>query len=165
MVTPRDLNETDLASVPRLFLWWINTYGTHTPAAIIHDRFIGDPAVLPGKVTEQDVDRYFRAMLKALGVGWAARWLMWSAVALRTRLAAPGYRSWLAVAWIALAATGIGMLLVSLICWLGYSNTDALWYLVASVVMPLPSSLLWGRQFAAGLVASYLAVPCPERRW
>ena len=156
-VKPADLRVTDLASVPRLFLWWVNTYGTHTPAALVHDRFIGPEDVRPGQVTEQDVDRYFRYMLKALGVGWAARWLMWSAVALRTRLA--GHRKWTAIAWIFLAVAGIALFLFSLVVLIEYGRAAALPYFATSVLLPLPASLLWGKQRAAGLVASYLAVP------
>ena len=74
-VTPADLPETDLASIPPPMRWWVNSYGVHTPAAIIHDRFIGGD--LPEGVTEQHIDRYFRFMLADAGVTIGKRWIMW----------------------------------------------------------------------------------------
>ena len=42
IVRPYELRGSDLASVPAVFRWWAQTYGRHTPAALIHDKFIGE---------------------------------------------------------------------------------------------------------------------------
>ena len=71
---PNALGLTDLASVPAPFRWWARSYGIHTPAALIHDRFIGEPERLPAGVTERLVDTYFRKMLEESGVKPLRRW-------------------------------------------------------------------------------------------
>ena len=158
-VTPNMLPNTDLVSVPKRFRWWINSYGLHTPAALIHDAFIGNPEVLPQGVTEADIDRYFRYMLKAVGAGWATRWLVWAAVVLATRLRASGLRRAFMSVWIVLAATGIPLLIASLVLVYGYEDSRGYWGIYAALLLPIPSAFLWGRQFVAGLIASYLAIP------
>lgn len=146
-ITPHDLPETDLVSVPGPFRWFVGRYGSHTPAALIHDRFIGAPDPIPG-LPDQYIDRYFRFMLAATGVRWLRRWIMWSAVAMRTRFSAGGLRRWSVVAWVALAVTGTAMLVTALL-----AGNYGLALLAA--VGPVPCSVLWGRQYGAGLVAAY----------
>ena len=36
-VTPKSLHKTDLASVPFLMRWFVNSYGRHTLPALLHD--------------------------------------------------------------------------------------------------------------------------------
>lgn len=146
-ITPEDLPETDLVSVPGPFRWFVGRYGSHTPAALIHDRFIGasDPiAELP----DQHIDRYFRFMLADTGVRWLRRWIMWSAVAMRTRFSAGGLRRWSVIAWVALAVLGTATLVTALVAgnW---------WLAVLAALGPVPCCALWGRQYGAGLVAAY----------
>ncbi len=150
------LGRTDLASVPAPFRWWVNSYGIHTPAALIHDRLIGDPPEgsepRPESITDQQVDAYFRSMLKTLGVPFFRRWLMWAAVALRTRLQTGTRRRLLMVTWIVLAASGtIG----ASIALLSREWGQFVVYAAAAA----PASLLWGRQFGAGLIIAYVGVP------
>lgn len=153
---PKDLEDTDLASVPQPMRWWVNTYGVHTPAALIHDRFIGDKRLLPPGVSEADIDRYFRFMLKDTGVRFLKRWIMWSATALRTRILTDGWRSWKAasvLAWTALAIAGtVGFFLSVLAGNWGLA-------VLLGVVAPPVFSVLWGRQWGAGLVAAWLVTP------
>ncbi len=148
---PADLPNTDLASIPAPMRWWVNTYGVHTPAALIHDRFIGGE--LPSDVTEQHIDRYFRFMLRDSGVLIGKRWIMWSAVALRTRWKSGGVRTWLTAIWIVLALTGFTGTVWALI-------TGQFW-LAATLTFPTPviAASLWGRQFGAGLIAAYIVLP------
>lgn len=43
---PHDLGPgafTDLTSVPVALRWFVGPYGAHTPAALLHDRLIGEP--------------------------------------------------------------------------------------------------------------------------
>lgn len=148
---PADLPETDLASIPAPMRWWVNTYGVHTPAALIHDRFIG--GTLPEGVSEQHIDRYFRFMLRDAGVRIGKRWIMWSAVALRTRWKSGGARTWLTALWIVLALSGFAGTVWALL-------TGQFW-LAAALAVPTPiiAASLWGRQFAAGLIAAYIVLP------
>lgn len=157
-VSPGDLPSTDLASVPAPMRWWVNTYGRHTPAALIHDRFIGLPEGLPqilidSGIEEPEIDRYFRFMLGDSGVGFIQRWVMWSAVALRTRWTAGGLRRGGIVVWVALAAVGLfGAIWAAL--------SGAVVVLLALVLAPWPAARAsWGRQWGAGVVASYLVFP------
>jgi Protein of unknown function (DUF1353) len=83
-VSPERLPETDLASVPLPLRWLASNYGIHTPAAVIHNWMIDEEPVVGGLIP-QYADRYFRFMLRDLGVRLIRRWMMWAAVALRTR--------------------------------------------------------------------------------
>jgi hypothetical protein len=151
VVGPRQLPDTDLASVPGVLRWFVGPYGLHTPAALIHDRLIGLDPPIEG-VTDQLADRYFRFMLRDLGVRFICRWLMWAAVACRTRYAAGGATRYLLGAWVALATIGIGTFLFGAV-------TGAVWLVVGAAVAPILLSALWYRQYGAGLVAAYFAVP------
>jgi hypothetical protein len=70
---------TDFASVPRLVVWLVPSYGLYTKAAILHDWLITD-ALPTGRITSNDVDGLFRRALRELGVPPVKRWLMWTAV-------------------------------------------------------------------------------------
>jgi hypothetical protein len=86
--------ETDLASVPRWLTWLVPRYGQYTRAAIVHDFLcqhsdndFGDqhcgacPAVPVLRLRDRsDADEVFRVIMRQLGVPWARRELMWSAV-------------------------------------------------------------------------------------
>ena len=86
VASPDDPYETDLASAPGPLRWYLGTYGSHTPAVLIHDRLIPVPDGIPN-MTEQYSDRFLRFMLQGLGMLWLKRWIMWAGVALRTRWA------------------------------------------------------------------------------
>ncbi len=148
---PADLPETDLASIPAPMRWWVNTYGVHTPAALIHDRFIGGE--LPDGVTEQHIDRYFRFMLRDAGVLIGKRWIMWSAVALRTRWRSGGIRTWLTALWVVLALAGFTGTVFALL-------TGHFWMaVVLAFPAPIIAASLWGHQFGAGLIAAFIVLP------
>ena len=151
-VSPATLPVTDLASVPVPLRWFVESYGAHTPAAIIHDSLIGNPA-RPREMTDIYADRYFRFMLKADGVSWLRRHLMWAAVALRTRWAAERatpfirWRNRLGLTlWGLLAIVGMTAAVVALVHGSGLLG-------VAAVALPFPACLLWGRQCGAGIIA------------
>lgn len=149
---PDDLGpkrRTDLASVPAALTWLVSPYGVHTPAALLHDRLIGEPG-LPG-VSDVQADRYFRFMLQALGVRWLRRWLMWSAVTFGTRWRAGGWRRALVMVWVVLAAGGMGLF--------AYGVLAGSWTaVVVAALGPVPASALWGRQFRAALLAAATAI-------
>lgn len=70
---------TDFASVPRIAVWLIPTYGRYTDPAILHDYLLTD-CLPPGKVTSVDADGLFRRAMRELGVPPVKRWLMWTGV-------------------------------------------------------------------------------------
>lgn len=149
---PADLGDpptTDLASVPSPLRWFVSTYDVHTPAALIHDRLIG-PTNNFG-VADADADRFFRFMLKELGVRFLRRWMMWTAVAFGTRWRSKQLVVRLSlVIWLILAATGIAAFVYGLL-------TLNWWLVLVAVIAPIPVSLLWGRQYGAGLTAAAVA--------
>jgi hypothetical protein len=70
---------TDFASVPRIAVWLVPTYGRYTAPAILHDYLITD--CLPaGRIASADVDGLFRRSMRELGVPLVRRWLMWAGV-------------------------------------------------------------------------------------
>jgi Protein of unknown function (DUF1353) len=148
-VTPGDLPTTDLASVPGPLRWLVNRYGVYTPAAIVHDRLIGaDPSI---GISDVHADRFFRFMLRDLGVRWLRRWMMWAAVAMRTRWSAGPLKRVGMVIWALCSIAGVASLII------GATSGSAALIFVA-LASPLVLSVLWGRQYGAGLVAA-LAAP------
>lgn len=153
-VGPRSLPTSDLTSVPGPMRWFVSPYGLHTPAALVHDRFVGAEA--PAGFPRRDADRLFRDMLNSLGVPMLRRWLMWSAVAYGTRWSAGGYRRVGIVLWTILALAGMAALVVGV-------ATLWPWWFVFAAVLPFPAALLWGKQYGGGLLAAasgpWLALP------
>lgn len=134
---PGALGATDLASVPAPFRWWASRYGVHTPAALIHDRFIGKPHQPPGRpeaVTEQQIDTYFRTMLQHSDVEFLRRWLMWAAVASRTRLVSGGLKTVSMVVWALLALAGVGLVVWALV----FGGPS--WAAWVALVAPIPAA-------------------------
>jgi hypothetical protein len=148
-VDPAQLPTTDLTSVPKSLRWFVSQYGVHTPAALIHDALIGAERPVEG-LTDEHADRYFRFMLEDLGVRWIRRWLMWAAVALRTRFCAGGVKRISIVAWVVASVLGLSTAVWALLAgaWL---------VLVGAVLAPLVFAALWGQQYGAGLAAAYTA--------
>lgn len=158
--TPTEENPTDLASIPRYMRWFESSYGAHTLAAIIHDDLIvHEPNAGPLR-SDTLSDRFFREMMHAAGVPWLKRWIMWAAVALRSRWAAGGLRRLSVLVWILLSAAGIS----SFVWAVGSASLDwghpvESWLLlVCSIVLPFGAAPLWGRQYGAGLVAAIAAL-------
>ena len=150
-VSPAILPETDLASVPGVLRWFAGRYGVHTPAALIHDWLIPQPVDPPLEgMTNEYADRYFRFMLDDLGVPTIRRWLMWAAVAFRTRMTSGWLNTILLVVWV--VASVIGMIAFV------YGLVGQDWVIViAATLAPIVFALLWGRQYGAGIVAAYSA--------
>lgn len=148
-VGPATLPVTDLASVPQPLRWLVAQYGVHTPAALVHDRLIGPRPDLPG-LTDAYADRYFRFMLRDVGVRLLRRWLMWAAVALRTRWKAGGARSVSVAVWAVASLAGIVLAVTAV----ADGNAPLL---VLTSVAPFVFAALWWRQYGAGLVAAAAA--------
>jgi len=158
--TPTTENPTDLASVPRYLRWFESAYGLHTLAAIIHDNLIvGTPN--DGALGDDTLsDRFFREMMRSAGVPWLKRWIMWSAVALRTRWAVGGWRRLSVLAWVLLSALGITCFVwaIGLAAGAWDGPFDAWPMLAAALVLPFLAACLWGKQYGAGILAAIAAL-------
>ena len=154
--TPRQDNPTDLASVPKFLRWFESSYGRHTLAAILHDELIVTAANGGELRSDTLADRFFREMLRAAGVQWLKRWIMWAAVALRTRWAAGGWRRLSVLVWLVLALGGIASFVAAVgTLWPGWDPpiaTPVLW--VVALALPFAAACLWGKQYGAGIVAA-----------
>jgi hypothetical protein len=150
-VSPATLPTTDLASVPVLLRWFAGRYGIHTPAALIHDWLIPQPVEPPLEaMTNEYADRYFRYMLGDLGVPTIRRWLMWAAVAARSRFTSGWLNATLLVVWVIASIVGMITFVLGVVT----GNTAAV---VAATFAPFLFAGLWGRQYGAGIVAAYSA--------
>ncbi len=152
---------TDLASVPRPLRWFVNTYGRHTPAALFHDFLVrtGDPSL---QIPAWMADRCFRFMLRAAGVPRFKRYIMWTAVALRTRATLqPWWHGVLLGLWAILATAGMASFAVGLVAvFRGQTSVLGLapfGVLAVAGVGPVIASALWGRQWGAGIVTAVTA--------
>lgn len=143
---------TDLASIPQFMRWLVNTYGVHTLAAIIHDKLITDKP--NGGRLRSDVvsDRFFREMLQSCGMGFFLRWIVWTAVALRTRWAAGTAKRTKVLLWAASSVIGMGGTI-----WLAASG-HWLAALAFGAACLLIAAGLWGHQWGAAVVAA-IALP------
>lgn len=140
---------TDLASVPGPARWFVGTYGEHTPAVIIHDELIPARDDLPG-MTEVYADRYLRFMLQDVGMRFLKRWIMWSAVALRSRWVASTWARALVIIWLLAAAAGITTFVLA-------ARDGDVPLMAAALTAPAIFAFLWGKQYGAGLVAAVAA--------
>ena len=184
--SPTEPFTTDLASVPRFLTWLFPRYGKYTKAAVLHDYFcrnIGTetvavyatqeaPAEKGAEAAEpqlleladrSDADEIFRLAMTELGVPWARRWLMWSAVnwatlftSLRTGRSSKPVLRWVGVAVLALAVVATAALVWGGVSWIVDEPVDWRWLRITGLVIVASSAI------AAGLiVAGYLA----QGRW
>ncbi|MGI9608105.1 MAG: DUF1353 domain-containing protein [Acidimicrobiales bacterium] len=172
-VTPTELSDTDLASVPWPMLWFLPTYGRHTLAALLHDQLVrGDHASFDRRGT---ADRIFFDALGELEVPLLRRLTMWSAVTVKTRWDTPSPTLWLRqlgmAMWAIAALWGISNAIATVAWWdtgpvgdfikavppFGWSG---LW---VSVTLPALAAGLWGRdawpQGVAAIVPGLFVVP------
>lgn len=145
---------TDLASIPSMLRWLEDPYGPHTPAALFHDRFLSEPSA----ITDVQADLYFRSMLKAVGVPVFKRLIMWTGVVLRTRWVSGLKNKILLVAYVVLAVLGTTALITASLDLVGLANLPAslggpIPVALCAIGLWLVSSVLWGREWSASLVA------------
>lgn len=99
---------TDLASVPGWMTWLVPRYGRHTLPALLHDHL---QDAVPA-VSSWTADGVFRDSMRATGVPFVRRWVMWAAVAMRT-LVKKEQVGWpwviVILAWVALYGIGAGI--------------------------------------------------------
>ena len=154
-----DRSLTDLASVPKFMSWFEMPYGRHTLAAMIHDRLITDGDPNTGALGSDTLsDTFFREMLAVAGVPVFKRWLMWAAVAMRTRWAAGGWRRTKMVVWAVLAVLGNVFVIAAagqgLFGWGNLLGFSPLGLLAIVAVLPFAAGWLWGKQFGASVVTA-----------
>jgi hypothetical protein len=150
-VTPELLGPTDIASVPSFLGWFARRHGDHTPAALLHDQLITTaPALLPEnqRLRPADADLIFRQAMRDCGVPVVKAWIMWSAVALRTRWHHSPLAAAAIVLWFLAALTGTALAVAGLL-------TARPGLTVVALLAPFPFSVLWGAQWQAALVAGY----------
>lgn len=149
---------SDLASVPQLLTWLVPKSGRHLPAALIHDALVDDP-----DIDRFAADRLFRDAMGDLDVGFIRRWLMWTAVSLKT-IQKRGTRS-LKVATIVTAAAVVvlgSLATVNLVTertfvpWMGSRHwaVELVLGLAGAVVIPMVLGVvLWRPIRIAGVIA------------
>lgn len=151
---------TDFASVPQFLGWFERSYGRHTLAAILHDNLIVDTPNDGALGSDTMADSFFRDMIEAADVPFIKRWLMWTAVAARTRWAVGGRRRWSVIIWAILGVIGVGTSAYSLLAWLmgNMAPTTVLSIFALAFALGVVASPLWGRQYGAGLVAAVTGI-------
>lgn len=141
---------TDLASVPRVLTWLIPRYGRHTLAALVHDHLQDETSV-----SSEEADVIFRDAMGETGVPLSRRWLMWSAVALRTQWKLGGLRSARVFLWVAIFGV-VALLLwpaVALVMVFSFGSeaiTFSALAVGAAVLAPLAFSWVWGGLWRLG---------------
>ena len=158
--SPTEENPTDLASIPPFMRWFVSSYGPHTLAAIIHDNLIVDEPNSGPLGSDTLSDRFFREMMRCAGVPYLRRWIMWAAVAMRSRWAVGGSRRVSVIVWLLLAVTGITGFVWALgsMIWNWDTPVDRGLMLVVAAALPFAAAVLWGRQFGAAIVAAVAAL-------
>jgi hypothetical protein len=94
---PVGLN-TDFASVPRPFVWFLPRYGSYTMAAILHD-YLWRVRAATGEMDWVDADGIFRRAMRELHVPFLRRWIMWTAVRWAALFKPRGRKGWLKEGW------------------------------------------------------------------
>jgi hypothetical protein len=151
--------DTDFASIPRFMAWFEGTYGRHTLAAMLHDQLIESGKPNTGRLKSDTLsDSFFRNMMGTAGVPLFKRWIMWAAVAMRTRWAGGGHRRISLVLWGIAALIGNALFSLSIYCAItdrnGPIKLEPAAMLLGAVLLPFASALLWGRQYGASVVAA-----------
>lgn len=104
--------QTDFASVPRVFVWFLPRYGRYTKAAILHDHLWRD-LVPAGKLTLLEADGIFRRAMRELRVPFLRRWMMWAAVRWPALLKPGGRTGWWKESWRVLLFTLLALPIVA----------------------------------------------------
>ena len=104
--------ETDFASVPRVFVWFLPRYGRYTKAAILHDHLWRERAAR-GDMSWIDADALFRRAMRELDVAFLRRWIMWAAVRWAALVKPRGRDGWWREAWRVLLVTLLALPIVA----------------------------------------------------
>jgi len=104
-------DQTDFASVPRFFVWFLPRYGRYTKAAVIHDH-LWRVEVPKRNVTLPEADAIFRRAMRELDVSFLQRWLLWAAVRLGALMKPGGRKRWLRDSWAVFPLLLVGLPIV-----------------------------------------------------
>ncbi len=151
-----DQEETDLASVPGILLWFVPRYGNHTLPALLHDQLVDFDLVN----NREKADRIFRDAMGEQGVHLLRRWLMWAAVSMATLSTG---RRWLLapiIVWLAAFALLSFRLTPPFAAWhvppFEWLVRIPWWIAVAAAALGPPAlAILWGRRFVVGVMSGY----------
>ena len=150
---------TDLASAPGPLTWFVQRYGKHTLAALMHDQLVDQP-----EIEREWADTLFRDGLRDLRVRFVRRWIMWAAVSIGTLRKKARLRGAMAVVWLVPWIAIPLALLVSLLRWEWFIPVH--WSAVLAIVLAGPlflSAVFWARRYLVGVVSAYvvmlLAIP------
>jgi hypothetical protein len=104
--------QTDFASVPRPFVWFLPRYGRYTKAAILHD-YLCNVEVEAGALSRADADGIFRQAMRSLDVPFLRRWIMWAAVRLGALARRTGRQGWFGDSWRVVAVAVVALPIVA----------------------------------------------------
>ena len=145
-ISTKELQRTNLATIPTWLGWFMRRHGRHTASALMHDQQVGESSGTRVSYEERvAADRRFRLALRASGVPPVRAGLMWAAVTLATRRSETD-RFVLLLSWLVTGLLGMALL--------GWGSANGNWWaIVVAVLLPFPAALLWERQWRAGLIA------------
>jgi Protein of unknown function (DUF1353) len=146
---------TDFASVPRIFVWFIPTYGRYTKAAILHDYLCR--LAKQGRFSRRDADAVFRQAMRSLGVAFVRRWVMWAAVRWPALLTPEGRRDWLRDAWLVVPIS-VPVLVIVAPAAIVIIATLLVWF-VTEVVVWVPLALVRRFKKQRGMPAKKVNMP------
>jgi Protein of unknown function (DUF1353) len=160
-VVPVDM-ETDFASVPRVFVWFLPRYGRYTKAAILHD-FLWRKRAAEGTLSWLDADAIFRRAMRELHVPFLRRWILWAAVRYAALTKKGGLKGWWKESWRVLLITLVALPIVAI---------PAVIILIALAVFFLVELLFWVLLSIARLFRTRVMkqtnpkeVPLPTFQW
>jgi len=151
--------QTDFASVPRVFVWFLPRYGRYTKAAILHDHLWR--VAVPNGLSRLDADGIFRQAMRELGVPFLRRWIMWAAVRWGALTKPDGRKDWWREAWRVLLVSVVA-LPITLPAVLVILVTLPVFYLVELLVW-LPLTITHTIRVRTGKSAK--SVNAPALRW
>jgi uncharacterized protein DUF1353 len=145
--------DTDFASVPRIFVWFLPRYGRYTKAAILHDYLWRHKAV-NDEISWVDADAIFRRSMRELDVAFLRRWMMWAAVRWGALTKKRGRKGWWKESWRVLLFTLLALPIVL---------PPAILILVALVLFFALELLFWAPIKATSLVRDRVGTPSGKK--
>jgi hypothetical protein len=145
--------ETDFASVPRVFVWFLPRYGRYTLAAILHD-YLWRQRASTGAMEYIDADGIFRRAMRELNVPFLQRWIMWAGVRWGALCKRGGWRGWWREAWRVLLVTIVALPIVL---------PPAVVIVAALAVFSLLEAVLWVPLKLAETLRRTLGQPAPKQ--
>jgi hypothetical protein len=145
--------ETDFASIPRVFAWFLPRYGRYTLAAILHD-YLWRQRASTGAMEYIDADGLFRRAMRELDVPFLQRWIMWAGVRWGALCKRGGWRGWWREAWRVLLVTIVALPIVL---------PPAVMVVAALALFSLVEAVLWVPLKLAETLKRALGQPAPKQ--